>query len=79
MSEMQMPDHGDCQGCPDKHPDKGMKTCGVVCAITVFAVLPAATLMPEPRKLAFFVRRDPFLRGKALLPDPYPPRTSDIG
>lgn len=79
MSEMDMSAQGDCQDCPDKHTDKGMKACGVVCAAAVFAMLPAATLMREPRKLAFFARRDPLLRGKALPPDPYPPRTSDIG
>jgi hypothetical protein len=79
MYEMDMPDHGDCQDCPDQHTDKGMKACGVVCATTVFAVLPAATLMPAPHKLAFSAARDPLLHGRALPPDPYPPRTSDIG
>jgi phosphotransferase system glucose/maltose/N-acetylglucosamine-specific IIC component len=79
MSEMDMSDHGDCQDCPDQPGDNGMNACGVVCATAVFAVLPAATLMPAPRKLAFSAARDPLLRGRALLPDPYPPRTSDIG
>jgi hypothetical protein len=82
MSEMGMPDHAGCQDCPDQPDDTGMKAmaCGNVCAGPVLATLPAAAVpVLVGEKAASFVTGDPLLHGRALLPDPYPPRTSDIG
>ncbi|CAN7467649.1 hypothetical protein LJR255_003075 [Pararhizobium sp. LjRoot255] len=81
MSEMGMPDHGGCQDCPDQPGDNGMKAmaCGSVCAAPVLATLPAAAVpVLVDEMAAFIVTGDPLLHGRALLPDPYPPRTSDI-
>ncbi|MCV9960311.1 hypothetical protein OIU34_00210 [Pararhizobium sp. BT-229] len=82
MSEMDMSDHGDCQDCPDQPGDNGMKAmaCGNVCAAPVLATLPVAAVpVLVGEKAASIVARDPLLHGRALPPDPYPPRTSDIG
>ena len=80
MSDMTMPDHGDCQGCPDQPGDGGMKAmaCGSVCAAPVIAPLPLATALPAGESLAFVAALDLFLNGRTLPPDPDPPRTSDI-
>ncbi|MGI0526584.1 hypothetical protein ABY43_20715 [Rhizobium giardinii] len=82
MSEMDMPDHGDCQDCPDQPGDNGMKVmaCGNVCAAPVLATPPVAAVpVLVGEKAASIVAGDPLLHGRALPPDPYPPRTSDIG
>ncbi|ACE91175.1 hypothetical conserved protein [Rhizobium etli CIAT 652] len=81
MSGMEMEHHGGCPDCPGKAGDDGMKAmaCSSVCATPILATLPAAVHMPAVRTLASFVARDPSLHGTALRPDPYPPRTSDIG
>jgi hypothetical protein len=82
MSEMDMPDHGDCQDCPDQPGDNGMKAmaCGNVCAAPVLATLSAAAVpLLVGEKAASFVPADSLLHGRELPPDPYPPRTSDIG
>jgi len=81
MTEMGMSAEGGCQDCPDQPGDSGMKAmnCGVACAAPVFAVLPASVLIPTSERAACFAVDDSLLRGRALLPDPYPPRTSDIG
>lgn len=82
LSEMDMPDHGDCQDCPDQPRDNGMKAmaCGNVCAAPVLATLPVAAVpVLVGEKAASIVAGDPLLHGRALRPDPYPPRTSDVG
>ncbi|AUX78652.1 hypothetical protein [Sinorhizobium fredii] len=81
MSDMAMPDHGDCQGCPDQPGDGGMKAmaCGNICAAPVIAPLPLAAALPAGENLAFMAAPDLFLNGRTLPPDPDPPRTSDIG
>ena len=80
MSEMDTSDEG-CQGWPDQPRDGGMKAmaCATVCAAPVLAPLPAATLMPLGEKSEPFAVLDPLLHGTGSPPDPYPPRTSDIG
>ncbi|OCP24871.1 hypothetical protein BC361_19350 [Ensifer sp. LC54] len=81
ISDMAMPDHGDCQDCPEPSPDGSMKAmaCGNVCAAPVVAPLPIAVLLPIGEKVASFAAGSLLLSGRALLPDPDPPRTSDIG
>ncbi|MDW9364136.1 hypothetical protein CN172_20020 [Sinorhizobium meliloti] len=81
MSEMDMSAEGGCEDCPNQSPDSGMKTmaCGTVCAAPVLAALPTALPLPSCEKAGSLLPRDTLLRGRALPPDPYPPRTSDIG
>jgi hypothetical protein len=81
MSDMAMPDHGDCQDCPDQPGDGGIKAmaCGNVCAAPVIAPLPTAAVIPDGEKPASVVAPDLSLDGRSLSPDPDPPRTSDIG
>lgn len=80
MSDMAMPDHGDCQGCRDQPGDSGMKAlaCGNLCAAPVIAPLPLAAIVPAGEKAASVAAPDLFLDGRSLPPDPAPPRTSDI-
>ena len=81
MSEMAASDHGDCQDCPEQAADSAIKAmaCGNVCAASVVAPLPIVALVPAGEKAAPFSAGDLLLNGRVLLPDPDPPRTSDIG
>jgi len=79
MSEMAMSDQGECQDCPDQPGGLKAMACGNVCAAPAVAPLPIATLVPIGEKPASAGARDPLLVGRALQPDPDPPRTSDIG
>ncbi|ULJ73656.1 hypothetical protein [Rhizobium gallicum] len=82
MSEMDMPDHGDCRDCPDQPGDNGMKAmaCTNVCTAPVLATLPVAAVpVLVGEEAASIVAGDPPLHGRALPPEPHPPRTSDIG
>ncbi len=68
-------------GCPAGGGDRGMKAmvCGVVCAMRVVAVLPEGASLPAVQQPIFFTARDSLLDGTRASPDPYPPRTTDIG
>ncbi|WP_234835190.1 hypothetical protein [Sinorhizobium meliloti] len=81
MSEMDMSAEGGCEDCPDQSPDNGMKAmaCGMVCAAPVLAALPTALPLPSCERAVSLLPCDTLLHGMALPPDPYPPRTSDIG
>ena len=81
MSQMDMAGHGGCPGLSDKPGDNGIKAmaCGGICATPVLAVLPVAALVAVVGKPASFATRAPLLHGRALPPDPHPPRSSDIG
>lgn len=82
MSEMDMSMQGGCKDCPDQPRDGSMKVmaCGNVCVAPVLATLPAAEVpVLVGGRAASFVAGDPLLHGRATPPDPYPPRTSDIG
>ncbi|NDK52784.1 hypothetical protein GYH37_26290 [Rhizobium laguerreae] len=80
-SGMTGPTHEGCPGCPAGGGDDGMKAmiCGVVCAVPVAAVLPEAASLPAVKQPIVFTARDSLLHGMRASPDPYPPRTSDIG
>jgi len=81
MSEMTASHDGDCQACPDQPVDSAVKAmaCGNVCAAPAVAPLPLAAIVPTGEKAAPFAGGDLLLVGRALQPDPDPPRTSDIG
>ncbi|WP_234841781.1 hypothetical protein [Sinorhizobium meliloti] len=81
MAEMDMASEAGCLDCPDHSPDTGMKAmaCGTVCAAPVLAALPVAESLPAGEKAASLPPGDTLLHGRALPPEPYPPRTSDIG
>ncbi|KSV92956.1 hypothetical protein [Sinorhizobium sp. GL28] len=72
--------HDGCPGCPNGggHGMKAMM-CSVVCAVPVVAVLPQGTSMPAAQHPIFFTVRDSLQHGTRAPPDPYPPRTTDIG
>ncbi|MCA1493427.1 hypothetical protein I6F11_21150 [Ensifer sp. NBAIM29] len=81
MSDMAMSAQGDCQGCPDQPSDSAMKAmgCGSICAAPMVSPLPTVAFVPPVDDPASEAIRDPLLVGRALQPDPDPPRTSDLG
>ncbi|MEY9717813.1 hypothetical protein [Sinorhizobium fredii] len=81
MSAMDTSQGGDCQDCPDWPGHSGMKAmaCGTVCAAPVLAALPTGLPLPSCEKAVSLLQRDTLLHGRTLPPDPYPPRTPDIG
>lgn len=81
-SEMAGSTHDGCQGCPEGSGDDGMAgmTCGSVCTAPALAVLPEqGASMPALQKPARFMVRALLRDGRFAPPDPYPPRTTDIG
>ncbi|ETR79353.1 hypothetical protein X566_00115 [Afipia sp. P52-10] len=80
-SDMTGSAHDGCPGCPNGGGDDGMKAmvCGVVCAVPILAMLPEGASMPAAQKADSYPARDAFLHGRRAPPDPYPPRTTDIG
>jgi hypothetical protein len=80
MSGMDSSMSGDCQKCPSKSNGAAMATaCGPVCAAPAIAML--AQDSPATFALApiAFLKRHSLLHGKPSPPDPYPPRSSNIG
>lgn len=82
MSGMDNSMPADCQKCPSPSKDHCAAmtaVCGPVCAT------PAVVMLPQesPATLALaqiaFLKRQSLLHGRAYPPDPYPPRSSDIG
>lgn len=77
-----MGDSGDggCGGCDGGGNDgaKGM-ACAAVCAAPVLAVVPQAFSLTLAQTLRPPMRPYPFLQGAAFSPDPYPPRSYDLG
>ncbi len=86
MTEMAaMPDmgsamSGDCRKCPGKSQGAAMiAACGSIC------VAPAAALLSQDPPVTFtfaqidLLKRHSLLRGRVSPPDPYPPRSNDIG
>lgn len=73
--------HDGCPSCPTGGGDDGMTAmmCGVVCAVPVLAVLPQSASTPAAQKAHSYPARDTLLQGRLAPPDPYPPRTTDIG
>ncbi|MFJ6328666.1 MULTISPECIES: hypothetical protein [unclassified Rhizobium] len=81
MIQMDMSHHGGCQGNADKASGGGLKAmaCCAVCTTLVIAPLPEAGNMPVFGGPVSFASQEPLLRGRSSPPDPYPPRTSNIG
>ncbi|UWU24252.1 hypothetical protein N2601_28960 (plasmid) [Rhizobium sp. CB3060] len=81
MSAIDMPDHGGCPDCPGKADDNGMKAivCSTVCISPLIAPLPLAAVVPDGEKVVSAFVSDLLLHGRNQLPEPDPPRTSDIG
>jgi hypothetical protein len=80
-SDMGGPGNDGCQGCPAGGDDSGMKamTCTPICVAPVMAVLPYAEPVMLVHKPVSFIAQYPLLRGRTSPPDPYPPRSIDIG
>ncbi|UCM24930.1 hypothetical protein [Ensifer adhaerens] len=73
--------HDGCPGCPAGGGDQGMKAmvCTVICTMPVTAVLPEGASLPAVQQPIFFAARASLLHGTRAPPEPYPPRTTDIG
>jgi len=71
---------GGCGGCDGGGNDgaKGM-ACAAVCTAPVLAVVPQAFSLTLTQTLHPPMRPYPFLHSAAFSPDPYPPRSSDLG
>jgi hypothetical protein len=68
-----------CQDCPSGGNGVPAKSCTATCVTPILSVLPeAAPVMLAPEPISFAARY-PLLRGRTSSPDPYPPRTTDIG
>ena len=80
-TDMSSSTHDGCPGCPNGGNGHGMKAmmCSVVCAVPVVAVLPEGASTPAVEQPIFFTARGSLLHGTRAPPDPYPPRTTDIG
>ena len=79
-SGMDASGYGDCGGCAggDGGGAKAM-ACGTICIAPVFAVPPQALTMPVVPARVISWRQDPHPHGRASPPDPYPPRSGDLG
>lgn len=80
MPDMDSAMSGDCQKCPGKSQGAAMiAVCGSIC------VAPAAALLSQDPPVTFtfaqidLLKRHSLLRGRVSPPDPYPPRSNDIG
>jgi hypothetical protein len=81
VSGMSQSGHGDFHDCDSGAADKTKAMiCAAVCAASIFATLPQV----EPMALVEIMTtlalpEDEFLIGSRSPPDPYPPRSVDIG
>ena len=80
MPDMKSSMSGACQKCSSKSDHAAMiAPCGTAC------VTPAAAMLPQDSPAAFalalidFLKRTSLLQGRASPPEPYPPRSSNIG
>ena len=81
MIQMDMSHHGGCQGNSDNASGGGLKAtaCCAVCTTLAIAPLPEATHLTISGAPVSFASQEPLLHGRTSPPDPYPPRTSNIG
>lgn len=78
-SEMAVAGHGNCHGCDgDANKTKAM-VCTVACVtpVTTIPQIGRVVEIATPTKLG--LPRTALLFGTTLPPDPYPPRSNDIG
>lgn len=69
---------GDCNRCPGGGDDGMPMACPSVCVVPILALLPenpTAVIAVEAWRLTAAL---PLPQGRHLLPDPYPPRSSDL-
>jgi hypothetical protein len=79
-TDMGMGSDGDCAACPAGSDDHGNPTyCPPVCIAPILAVLPQdLAVATNVQRLQTFLSPLALLRGRSSLPDPYPPRPSDL-
>jgi hypothetical protein len=79
-SDMGAATNDDCKNCPDGLGKSGAKAmaCAAVCVAPVMAHHPEAPLAIMAPAAAIYPAAAGVLYGRALRPDPHPPRTSDI-
>lgn len=71
---------GDCDGCNDGGGDgANALACPAACMAPVVAVLPPASSVSPCPEAKLPLRPHPLLLGWASSPDPYPPRSTDLG
>jgi hypothetical protein len=70
-----------CYACPSGRDGDSMKTmaCGIGCIASQAAMLAEGVSMPVISAPTSFLVYEPLFDGKRAQPDPYPPRTTDIG
>jgi hypothetical protein len=80
-SDMRASGHDDCGGCAGGSDDYAkVMACASVCSAPVLALLPQTVAMTVVKATAdVFVSDDTLLLGRASPPDPYPPRSSNLG
>lgn len=72
--------NGDCKACLKGASDNGNPIhCAPVCVAPVLAVLPQVlAIRVVPRAQQPSALPAPFLRGRSSVPDPFPPRPTDL-
>lgn len=81
MNDVAMPPPAKCPDCDMTGKSKGMTDCLTPTCIAQVALAPADLVLPVVRTVPrqFQALTSIFLHGLAAVPDPYPPRISDIG
>ena len=79
-SDMSVAGNGDCTACPDGADDSGNPiACPPICMAPVLAMLPQdLTVATAIQTSQLSSLPCPLRHGWGLLPDPYPPRPSDL-
>jgi hypothetical protein len=77
MSEMGSSGH--CSDCGNDGTAQKMATCSFGCVAPVLAVIPQTAPTRVLQAAAPLLRKATRLLGRALSPDPYPPRSGDLG
>lgn len=70
---------GHCNDCGDNGPVKKMAICSFGCVAPVLAAIPQTTPMRVVQARTPLLRQASLLFGRVSSPDPYPPRSSDLG
>ena len=70
---------GHCNDCGDNGAVKKMTICSFGCVAPVLAVIPQTAPMRVVQARTPLLRQASLLFGRVSSPDPYPPRSSDLG
>jgi hypothetical protein len=68
-----------CQDCPSGGNGVPAKSCITTCVTPILSVLPEVAPAILVRESISFAARYPLLHGRTSSPEPYPPKTTDIG